>query len=275
MNVAGALLLGYLIGSGPAVSEVEQGVSAGIRDYLGLPESCEVVTTLQLESRGNLVTGTIEAAQVDLHDVDLGILQLPPGVGVAAPEGNLRGRVEKLTVNLHRPTADGFAIERLSFVVAPVEFNLGKLMARGGLSVTSAGSAEAEIVIDPREVAHYIDSRSDSLKEVELDLVGDREVTLRGRVGLGILSPSVEVSGRLEITARGIEIAGPRVRFAGLPVPAFVTDRIMKDINPIFAVGEGSFLGDIVLPRSLAFEEGKVIIRGGGNMPFLPAPAGR
>lgn len=270
MNLGGVLLLGYLLVSGPTVGEVEQAMSLGAREFLGLPADCGIVTTLHLESRGSLITGMVVRAEVDLYDVDLERLRWPTGVG-APSTGNLRGRIERLDASFHRAIAGGFGIERLTFLVEGVDFNLGKLMVGGGLALTRAGPCRAEIVIDPQEVAKYIDARSQTLKDVELTLLEEGEVNLSARMEAPLLSPSVEVRGRLEIVeGEGVEMTDASLRFGGLPLPGLATRRIMQEINPILGLEQGSFLASIFLPRSLEFQGGKIVLRGEGTTPFLP-----
>jgi hypothetical protein len=273
MNLAGALLLGCLFGSAPAVGNVEQAISSGVRVFLGLPEECRIETTLHLESRGSLLTGMVDEAEVDLYDVDWGSFRFAYGVGVPS-NGNLRGRVNKLKVTFHSSVAAGFAIERLTFFVDRVDFNLGKLVVGGGLSLASAGPCQAEVVIDPRELAKYIDDRSETLRDVEISLLGGQEARLQARVGIGPVSASVEVNGRLEIVeGKGVELSNAALRVGGLPMPELIARKIMQEINPVFSFKEGSFLAEVFLLNSLEFEEGKIVFRGEGHFPFLPSGA--
>jgi hypothetical protein len=116
MNLAAALLVGYLLGSGAAVDMVEQGITESVRDSLGLPPECKIVTTVHLNSRGSLATGMVEVAKVDMDGVDLDSLQWASG-GAPSAEGNLRGRIGEVRVTLHWAVTEGFVIERLTFLI--------------------------------------------------------------------------------------------------------------------------------------------------------------
>ena len=141
------------------------------------------------------------------------------------------------------------------------------MLIRKRLEIVGVDACRGEVVLEADDLERYVGSRVDALEDFELRLA-DGKVEVSGRVK-GLLPVAVPIC--LTATPKAeigrIYLREARLKVTEVPVPRFVTEKILEQINPVVDLNsdiEMPFIFELtkvkVEPTALA-AEGKIYFR--------------
>ena len=227
MNVLIYLILTALLGGGVS-GGIERGMKARLNDSLR-PRKVRVQV-----HRGSWLplSRTVNAIEVELEDFRL---REGPGEGVVFNPGRdvLAGKVNKIDVVARRFEVQELAVRELQVSVRKLRYNLRKAVWRRQLEVTGIRSCRGQITLEEVALNRFIAPRVKELKDFRLRFVPGR-VEISGKVNTPMrLGVPITLSARVEPRLGQLYLLDPKLKVTVVPVPGFVTRRIIDQINPV------------------------------------------
>lgn len=133
----------------------------------------------------------------------------------------------------------GLRVRELQFVLTGIRYDLGKALLRRRLVLLGFGPAQGRIALDENALNDFLRPRVTQLENFRLDVLERRIVVTGSRPTLGVKLP-VELEGSLRARGGQIHLVLPRIRVWFLPLPGFVTRRLLSQVNPLVDVNRGS-----------------------------------
>jgi len=133
----------------------------------------------------------------------------------------------------------GLRVRELQFALTGIRYDLGKALLRRRLVLLSFGPANGSIALDENALNHFLRPRVTQLENFHLDLLEHRILVRGSRPLLGMKLP-VQLEGSLRARGGQIHLILPRIRVGFLPLPGFVTRRLLSQVNPLVDLNGGS-----------------------------------
>jgi len=229
MNVLLYIILTSLLGGG-LHGQMERGIRGRLQDSMGPIEKVRVEVR-----RGHRlpISRTIEEINVELEGFRL--KGGPPTEGLLFAKGKdvPAGKVNRIQVVARRFQVEGLLVKELRFTIERLRYNLRKALLRKRLEILDVGKCRGEILLEESALNHYISPKVKEIEGFRLRLERNRvEVSGRYKTRLGISVPIVFVT-RLQPQIGKIYLIDPQLKVSVIPVPSFVTERVIGQINPI------------------------------------------
>jgi hypothetical protein len=183
---------------------------------------------------------TIDQVRVEMEGFAVSHAQEPLKMGGGA---RMSGKVSRLMVDARdfevRQDSGGLRVRQLEFALTGIRYNFGKALLRRRLVLLGLGPGSGRVVLDEKALNDFLAPRVKQLEDFRLDLL-DRRIRVRGaRALLGVRFP-VELEGSLRAHKGEVHLVLPRIRMGFLPVPGFVTRRVLSQVNPLVDLNQGS-----------------------------------
>lgn len=197
-------------------------------------------------------------------------------VNISAPFLKLAfGKINRVDIIAENPEFLGLRIKNLTLRVYNIHFSPLKSLVKSEFRVSSFKEGQAVFEIAQDDMEAYLRKRvSNKIKNLKLTFKKNAFV-LEGNVDMyeGIILPSFRLEGNAVVKGgERIVLKIPKAKFTVLPIPAFLVDFIMEDINPVFNLRDAErelsifkelqdFLGKPIRTelKSVSLEDGKVV----------------
>lgn len=190
------------------------------------------------------------------------------------------GKINRIDIEAENAEFLGLRVQSLAIHVYNLYFSPMKSFAKNQLRVSSFKEGRAQFVIAQQDMEAYLKKRvSAKIKALKLTF-RKNAFTLQGNVDMyeGLIMPSFRLEGNAVVeNGEKIVLTIPKAKFSILPLPAFLVDFIMEDVNPVFNLRDAErelpifkelqvFLGVPVHTelKSVTLEDGKVICEAAG-----------
>ena len=234
MNALIALLLTALLGGLAGSGTAEKAVAGKLRESFQ-------ARSVQVEiSRGHRspFSKTLDRIEVDMA----GFRSQGSGEELVFEPGKplMAGRVGRLQVRASDFEAGGLPVREMRLTMVNLRYDLWKAMLKRRLKLLGfdrQGSTLSVTLTGPG-LERFLRPRVTELTDLRLVLEEGR-LTVTGKVKVALLPVPIRLSGRLEPMAGAIFLRDPALAVSVVPVPGFVTERIMTQINPLVDLNQG------------------------------------
>lgn len=203
-------------------------------------------------------------------------------VNISAPFFKLAfGKINRVDIVAENAEFLGLRVEQLTLHVYNLHFPPLKSFVKNQFRVSSFKEGKAQFVISEQDMEVYLRKRaSPKIRNLKLTFKKNAFV-LEGNVDMyeGIILPSFRLEGNAVVEGgERIVLKIPKAKFTVLPIPAFLVDFIMEDVNPVFNLRDAErelaifkelqkFLGKPIRTelKSVALEDGKVVCEAIGH----------
>jgi len=190
---------------------------------------------------------TLDRLQIDLE----GFKANPtpggaPGLEIKPGDALMVGRINRVAVNASDFEVAGLPVREMSLSLVNLRYDLWRLLIKRRLRVLSfENRSEVSVTLTEASLQRYLAPRVKELEGMDLDLLPGR-VRVSGRVGVSLLQVPLSISGRLEPAGGRIYLRDPEMAVTVVPVPGFITERIIAQVNPLVDLNQ-----DLAMPISL------------------------
>ncbi len=184
----------------------------------------------------------------------------------------MRGRLPAMEIHALGARVDRLRVREIHLLCMGVRFSLPLLLSRGRFMPRSMDSLEVEAEITE-------DAFNDLFREQQKNLrVGNPHIRMMdgcvcfsGTVSTFLLNSRVRVAGRLELGGEStIDFRIASLKVGGIPVPSFVTRRIVRRMNPIADFRRFSLWKDFnVRLRLLRVMKGRIVFSSYPDMRYV------
>lgn len=227
-----AALLAAILGALGISDKVERGVETQLRRSLGQVQQVNVEI-----HRGHR---SLLSRQVDSIDITLAGFEargLPAAGLTIGGGGDLVGKVGKVAIHAHRFRVNDLPVERLEITIADIRYDLWKALWRRKLEIIRIGDSYAEAWLDPDALSRMLAPRIKQIDNLRLSFHHGR-ISVSGYKRIGVRIP-VRLTCSLSASDGRIYIVEPQAHVSVVPVPGFITARLIEEINPLVDLNEG------------------------------------
>lgn len=167
----------------------------------------------------------------------------------------LKGKFNYVEVLLKESAVQGLEdlkLRRGRVMVESVEFDIDKLMSQGKLEVKNIENIQFNIRIDEKDINEYLQSNQQqiNLRSPSLKLSPEK-MLFSARVKNRFFSARVRTEGHFEVAENGksVNFQARNVSLNSLPIPGFVTGKVVSRINPVLNLEKFALME--VLPLNL------------------------
>jgi|GEM_PF-7004614 len=229
MNFLVYLILLALLGGG-LEGQVEQRLKDRLQASFGKIEQLRVVV-----DRGHRspLSRTVNKIAVEMEGFKV---QQTPGEGVRWNLGRdvTAGQINEISLIARRFEVEGLPIKSLEVKLEGLRYNFKKLLLRRQLEIIDIKRGEGEIALREKDLNNFLASRiKDQIEGFSLHLAnGKLEIAGRAKTRSGLRVPFTLIT---ELEPRGgqVYLTKPYLKYSILPLPSFLSQRVIRELNPI------------------------------------------
>ena len=232
-----ALLLAAILGAFGGTGKVERGIEAKLRQDLG--RVGEVKVDIR---RGFLPSRSVQLVDITLADFNASSMPGAGGLQIGGG-GDLVGRVKKVAIHARNFRVNDLPVAKLDVTINEVRYDLWRAVRRRELEVIRVGNSYADATLKADALTRMIAPRVKQVRNIKLTF-GRGELTVTGDAHAGVDIPVKLTCGLAAVGGGKVYVVDPRAHVSIVPVPTFVVNRLLKEINPLVdlnAGGQGPF----------------------------------
>jgi hypothetical protein len=228
-----ALLLSAILGTLGVSGKVERGIEAQMRETLGPVKQVKVEVR---RGHRSPLSRQVDQVEITLVGFDVGSLPEDGGLRIGGG-GDLVGRVGSVAIHARDFRIKELPVERLDLTIKDIRYDLWKAIWRRKLEIIRVGKSSAEARLTADGLTKMVAPRVTQVEDLRLTF-GYGEITVSGYVRRGVRIP-VRLTCSLEPAGGKVFLVDPKAHVSIVPVPAFIVDRLMSDINPVVDLNQG------------------------------------
>lgn len=228
MNAVVALLLAALLGGLAGSGTAEKAIEKGLRDTFH-PQRVQV--NLRRGHRSPF-SRTMDRLEINLAGFrsqgDSGGLSLQGGHALMA------AKVGRVVIKAADFEVGGLPVKEMELTLADLRYDLWRALWNRKLRLLGFDPKESELVLTftAQGLQRFLAPRVTALQHLAITL-HDGRVEVAGRAQASWLRIPVRLSGRLEPQGGAIYLRDPTLAVSMVPIPGFLTERILAQINPL------------------------------------------
>jgi hypothetical protein len=237
MNILIYIILAALVGGG-VEGKIENGISGRLQSSFG--KKAQVKVEVDRGHRSPL-SRSINSINIELADFKV---QGAPSQGMAfrLDKKTMGGRIDRISIKARRFEIEGLAIKEMQVTIEQLKYNFWKAVAKHQLEVLRVDKCGGEIVFEEKALNKFIAPRVKELEEFHLKLShGEVIITGKAKTRLHISVP-VELTCKLVPHMGMIFLTEPRLKATVVPLPSFVAQRVVDQVNPVINLNRDSQL---------------------------------
>lgn len=190
----------------------------------------------------NVLKGNFKRVHVDLADITLADLPISTGTDVViGPDGTpLKakktkiGRAGRLEVELKNLIWGDMPIERARFDFEDVEYDFNALKKKSEFRILRMSSGKMQLRLSTQALRPAFAERLKDIENVAIGLEGE-QFTLTGQRDVVGLKAPILLQARLIGRGNELRLEESKLSLSGVKLPDLATQRLVVDINPIYA----------------------------------------
>jgi hypothetical protein len=264
------LILMALMGGG-VEGKVEQQMAAHLQSSLGPIQKLQVSV-----DRGHRSPFSRTLNEIELEMEGFKVTPAPGEAGVRWSLGKkvAAGQINKIQVAARRFEVAGLPVQELKINLEGLRYNFNKLLVRRQLEIVDIKRGEGEILLQEKDLNGFLAPRvKDQMENFSLDLrKGEVAVTGRAKMPVGLAMPFTLVA---ELQPRGgqVYLVKPYLKASIVPLPSFISQRVVKKLNPILDLNQQGELPCVFNIRQIQVGAKELSAR--ADLLFPPDKAGK
>lgn len=233
------IIFAALLGSSSAGGAIEKGLSDHLKGTLGNNAKIKVDVD---RGKNALFSKSVNEIKLDMADFKLKdsggaetILFRPGKKAVGA-------RIRRISVTARNFEVMGLPVREMKAQINGLKYNLWKAATKRQLEILDVGPCSGEVTLTERGINTFAVPKIKELTNCKITLLkGNLRVSGWYKTKVGVAAP-VSLTASLQPRRGQIHLINPHLKASVVPLPTFLAERVVKQINPVIDLNEGSQL---------------------------------